>query len=100
MRVADQMTAFYTQQIMDKNKYFYNYEADLVVREDENGERYFKTLEDHLTERHSKNKESKAIWGIPSYGIFNKLFPISKKRYDEFGITWKEISPGNLNNIV
>lgn len=68
-------------------KYFANYEADAVIREDDNGSRYKKTLE-NLSEGFPVSKDDKEAWGIPSFGYFNILEPITKQEYDEFGITW------------
>lgn len=83
MRVADQGNLSYFYKSM---KYFSNYEADAVVREDDNGQRYIKHIE-HLTEGKA-SKDNKEAWGIPSYGILNFLEPITKEEYDNFGITW------------
>lgn len=70
--------------------YLYNYEADVVVREDESGSRYLKTLDD-LNERFA-DKNSKAAWGIPSFGYYNMLRPITQEQYDSFGVEWTEIT--------
>lgn len=72
-------------------KYFYNYEADVVVREDENGARHLKSLE-NLMERIA-DKNSAAAWGIPTHGQYNTLIPITKAQYESFGIEWDEITP-------
>lgn len=71
--------------------YYYNYEADVVVREDEDKKRYLKTLDD--PREISAGKETKSAWGIPSYGYYNMLFPITKEQYDSYGITWFEMIP-------
>ena len=68
-------------------KYFSNYEADAVIREDDNGNRYVKTI-DHLKEGGPADKDDEEVWGIPSYGRYNYLEPITKEEYDNFGITW------------
>lgn len=68
-------------------RYFANYEADAVIREDDNGERYKKTIE-NLSEGSPVSKDDKEAWGIPSFGYYNFLEPITKQEYDEFGITW------------
>lgn len=68
-------------------KYFANYEADAVIRENENGERFKKTIE-NLSEGSPVPKDDKEAWGIPSFGFYNFLEPITKQEYDEFGITW------------
>ncbi|NLZ51169.1 MAG: hypothetical protein GX899_05650 [Rikenellaceae bacterium] len=67
-------------------KYFANYEADAVVREDDNGVRYIKEI-DNLKEGRV-GKDHDVAWGIPSYGVHNFLEPITKEEYDNFGITW------------
>ena len=72
-------------------QYFYNYEADVVVREDERGDRYLKSLSD-LNERFA-DKTSSAAWGIPSHGVMNALQPISKEQYNTFGVEWDELTP-------
>ena len=83
MRVADQ-GAFLIFYVM---KYYANYEADAVIREDDNGQRFIKRIE-RLIEGGPMPKDHKETWGIPSYGFFNELKPITKQEYDEFGITW------------
>ncbi len=67
-------------------RYFANYEADAVIRENDEHERFIKTIE-NLSERPT-SKEDKEAWGIPSFGIYNFLEPITKQEYDEFGISW------------
>lgn len=67
-------------------KYYSNYEADAVIRENENGERFIKTIE-NLSELQA-SKDNKEAWGIPSFGYYNLLEPISKEDYEGFGITW------------
>lgn len=67
-------------------KYFANYEADAVVRENDNGERFIKKI-DNLAEQPASN-DNKEAWGIQSFGICNFLEKITKQEYDEFGITW------------
>jgi hypothetical protein len=67
-------------------KYFSNYEADAVIREDENGHRFIKKIENLKEGEASKN--NKEAWGIPSYGFYNLLKPISKEDYEGYGITW------------
>lgn len=71
--------------------YYYNYEADVVVREDESGARYLKSLGD-LNERFA-DKTSSAAWGTPSHGVMNALQPITKEQYDTFGVEWDELTP-------
>ena len=68
-------------------KYFANYEADAVIREDDNGQRFIKRIE-RLVEAGPVSKDHKEAWGIPSYGFYNLLKPITKEEYDGFGITW------------
>ncbi len=70
----------------DPNKYYSNYEADAVIRQDENGQRYIKRIEQ--LEEIPVPKDSREAWGIPSYGILNMLRPITKEDYDGFGVTW------------
>ena len=72
-------------------QYFYNYEADVVIREDECGNRYLKSLSD-LNERFA-DKTSSVAWGMPSHGAMNALQPISQEQYDTFGVEWEEITP-------
>ena len=67
-------------------KYFANYEADAVIREDDNGKRYVKRIES--LKEVAVGKDSSVAWGIPSYGVFNKLEPITEKEYKNFGYTW------------
>ena len=67
-------------------KYYSNYEADAVIRENENGERFIKTIE-NLSELPA-SKDNKEAWGIPSFGYYNLLEPISKEDYEGIGITW------------
>lgn len=67
-------------------KYYSNYEADAVIRENENGERFIKTIE-NLSELPA-SKDNKEAWGIPSFGYYNLLELISKEDYEGFGITW------------
>lgn len=88
MRVADQRTGRLSiNKFLNDMRYFANYEADAVIREDDNGNRYKKTI-DFNWEGGPAPKEDKEAWGIPSYGIYNFLEPITKREYDEFGITW------------
>lgn len=68
-------------------KYFANYEADAVIRENDKGERFKKTI-DNLVERGPVSQEDRAAWGIPSFGFYNLLEPITKEEYDGFGVTW------------
>lgn len=80
-------------------KYFSNYEADAVVREDDNGQRYIKYIE-YLIERKA-GKDEKEAWGIPSFSMENFLEPITKEEYDNFGITWDWNSrTGKYRNLV
>ena len=67
-------------------RYFANYEADAVIREDDNGKRYVKRIES--LKEVAVGKDSSVAWGIPSYGVFNKLEPITEKAYKNFGYTW------------
>lgn len=67
-------------------RYFANYEADVVIREDDNGKRYVKRIES--LKEVAVGKDSSVAWGIPSYGVFNKLEPITEKEYKSFGYTW------------
>lgn len=67
-------------------KYFANSEADAVVKEDNQGNRYLRTIE-NLNEHPASKKNPKA-WGISSYGVTNFLEPITKEEYESFGITW------------
>lgn len=67
-------------------KYFANYEADAVVREDNEGNRFVKRIE-NLKEV-AVGKDSSIAWGIPSYGVFNKLEQISREDYLGFGKVW------------
>ncbi len=83
MRVADHG---YLLLIFFCMKYFSNYEADAVVREDDNGQRYIKHIE-YLRERKA-GKDEREAWGIPSFSMENFLEPITKEEYDNFGITW------------
>lgn len=71
--------------------YLYNYVADVVVRQDEEGNRFLKSL-GNLQERKA-SKDCKEAWGIPSYGIYNILTGISKEQYETFGLEWDEITP-------
>ena len=70
----------------DPNKYYSNYEADSVIREDENGKRYIRWIE-HLEEVPASDDDKEA-WGIPSFGKLNALRRITKEDYDGFGVTW------------
>lgn len=67
-------------------KYFANYMADAVVREDTNGNRFFKTIE-NLRERPA-GKESTVAWGGERFGYFYSLEPISEEEYNTFGVSW------------
>lgn len=67
-------------------KFFANYEADAVIREDDNGKRYVKRIES--LKEVAVGKDSSVAWGIPSYGFFNRLEPITQEEYKGFGITW------------
>ena len=69
-------------------KYFYNYEADAVVREDEQGRRYKKSLDMPYEGYGQVSEEDDEAWGIPSYGRYNLLEPITKEQYDTFAKTW------------
>lgn len=68
-------------------RYFANYEADAVIREDDKGKRYVKRIE-NLREV-AVGRDSNVAWGIPSYGFFNKLEPITEEEYKGFGKTWR-----------
>lgn len=67
-------------------KYFSNYEADAVVREDDDGNRYIKTI-DNLNESRVEKGYHKA-YGVPSFGIHNFLEPITQDEYKTFGVKW------------
>lgn len=67
-------------------RYFANYEADAVVRENDKGRRYIKRIE-NLNEV-AVSKESREAWGIPSFGIWNRLEPITEEEYKSFGKKW------------
>lgn len=67
-------------------KYFANYAADAVIKEDDNGVRYIKSI--HNLKEHAVGKESPTAWGEQGYGVTNYLEPISKEKYDGFGIEW------------
>jgi len=69
-------------------KYFANYEADAVIKENERGERFKKTIDDLTESNNPVSKDDKEAWGIPSFGVYNYLEPITKQEYDEFGVTW------------
>lgn len=85
MRVADQGALLnLLNRIM---KYFANYEADAVIREDDNGQRFIKYI-DSLDEGGPMPRDHEETWGIPTFGIFNELKPITKQEYDGFGYTW------------
>ncbi len=71
--------------------YYYNYEADAVVREDDERKRYIRYLDD--LEECPVSTECREAWGIPSVGFYNMLFPITQEQYDSFGVTWFEIIP-------
>lgn len=68
-------------------KYFANYMADAVIRENDKGERFMKTI-DYLREGGPVAEDDEEAWGIPTYGNYNELKPFSKKDYDTFGIEW------------
>ena len=68
-------------------KFFANYEADAVIREDGRGTRYMKTIDNPYEV--AVSKDCKAAWGIPAYGVFNKLEPITQEEYKGFGKTWR-----------
>lgn len=68
-------------------RYFSNNVAEAVIREDDNGNRYIKYFDD-LIERGPTPKEDEDSWGIPTYGIYNYLEPISKEDYETFGRKW------------
>lgn len=67
-------------------KYFANYEADAVVREDDKGNRFVKSIQ-NLAE-HAVGKDSPTAWGGQGYGVIYDLEPISRDDYDTFGVTW------------
>ena len=67
-------------------KYFANYEADAVIREDDNSKRYIKRIE-KLREV-PVGEDCKEAYGIPSFGVFNLLKPITEEEYQNFGKTW------------
>ena len=69
-------------------KYFYNYEADIVVREDDHGNRFRKSLERPYEGCCPASKDNEEVWGIPSYGRYNYLEEITKEQYDTFGRKW------------
>lgn len=71
---------------LDDMKYYANFEADAVIRENDSGERFIKTI-GNLSEQPA-SKDNKEAWGIPSFGIYNYLEPITKQDYEDFGITW------------
>lgn len=60
--------------------------ADAVVREDDNGNRYLKTIE-HLGEIPVPKGYPEA-WGGEGFGYFYELKPITKEEYVGFGKTW------------
>ncbi len=68
-------------------KYFANYMSDAVVREDEQGNRYVKSIA--TLKETPANKDSKTAWGGESYGVYYFLEPISREEYDGFGVTWE-----------
>ena len=67
-------------------RYFANYEADAVIREDDCGKRYIKRIE-RLREVQVE-EGCKEAYGIPSFGCFNQLKPITREEYQNFGKTW------------
>ena len=78
-------------------RYFANYEADAVIREDDNGRRYIKRL-NNLQETAISN-ESREAWCIPSFGQFNRLVEISRHDYMTFGKKWRWDSYGNKTEV-
>lgn len=67
-------------------KYYSNYEADAVVRVDDNGDRYIKSIR-HLRET-KVSKDNMIAYGVQGYGVTNFLSEITKEEYDTFGIDW------------
>ena len=80
-------------------RYFANYEADAVIREDDGGKRYIKRIE-RLREVQVEDG-CKEAYGIPSFGCFNLLKPITKEEYQNFGKTWDwDPSTGERRSLV
>lgn len=67
-------------------KYYANYMEDMVIKDDDNGQSYIKTIED-LQERPISAKGRQSIQH-ESFGISIVLEPISKEEYDTFGKKW------------
>lgn len=59
-------------------KYYSNYEADAVVRVDDNGDRYIKSIR-HLRET-KVSKDNMIAYGVQGYGVTNFLSEITKRR--------------------
>ena len=70
MRVADHGNLFLFYKSM---KYFSNYEADAVVREDDNGQRYIKHIE-YLIERKAGKDEREAWAALMEYELDSNNF--------------------------
>jgi len=74
-------------------RYFKNFTADSVVREDDHGNRFVKTWfnfnhPDNFIEYGPAHKQSKTAYGGVGYGEFHILEPITKEEYESYGITW------------
>ena len=61
--------------------------SDAVVREDEQGNRYIKSIA--TLKETPASKDSKTAWGGESYGVYYFLEPITHEEYEGFGVTWR-----------
>ncbi len=68
---------------------------EIVIREDDNGNRYIKSTY-HPRQEHRVSKEYGPAWGVSGYGVFNEIVSIPKDQYDNFGITWSWSKTGKI----
>lgn len=79
-------------------KYWANYMADAVVREDGRGTRFYKIYDGgKLTKEQRANKDSKVAYGGVGFGVIYKLKPITQEQYLAFGKGWEFGEDGNIN---
>lgn len=72
--------------------------AEFVVREDDKGDRYIKSKRN--TRERLVSKDYGPAWGVSDgFGVYNYLEPITKERYEDFGVTWTWASTGEIISL-
>lgn len=79
-------------------RYMMNDIEEFVIREDDKGDRYIKSKR-NMQER-PVSKDYGPAWGVSDgFGVYNYLAPITKERYESFGVTWTWASTGEIISL-